>query len=156
MTDAKAERPGVEERKGALTKEQQHNLLLDGLCHGRNRTHPYTEGCAGCYKIDEAITLVGYIPGLSEFADAPAVDLRCTCPYGPDKHARNCALMVWRDRVAWKRVRAFIADELECRESSMMPPSDDDARYIASAKEALRAADQIGIYMGRQGGRSNG
>lgn len=59
-------------------------------------------------------------------------------------------------RAAWERVRNFIADELECRESSMMPPSNDDASYIESAKVALRAADQLGVHLGTQTGRSNG
>lgn len=58
-------------------------------------------------------------------------------------------------RAAWDRVRSFIADELECRESSMMPPSNDDASYIESAKAALRAADQLGVHLGAQTGRAN-
>lgn len=42
----------------------------------------------------------------------------------------------------------FIADELECRESSMMPPSNDDAAYIESAKAALRAIETIRFSLG--------
>jgi hypothetical protein len=46
------------------------------------------------------------------------------------------------------RAKNFIADELECRESSMMPPSDGDAAYIESAKAALLAIEQIETYLG--------
>jgi len=47
---------------------------------------------------------------------------------------------------ALKQVRAFIADELECRESSMMA-SDQDASYIMSAKAALQAVDELAMNL---------
>ena len=36
-------------------------------------------------------------------------------------------------------IEAFTADELDCRESSMMPPSNGDALYIDSARLVLLA-----------------
>jgi len=52
------------------------------------------------------------------------------------------------------RAESFIADELECRESSMMPPSDGDAAYIESAKAALRAIERIKDYLGAEDTRN--
>ena len=54
---------------------------------------------------------------------------------------------------AVQRVEIFISEELECRLASMLPASDTgDQGYIDSAKAALRAANQIKIHLGAQGG----
>ena len=54
---------------------------------------------------------------------------------------------------AIERVEFFISEELECRQRSLLPTSETgDQSCIDSAKAALRAANQIKIYLGAQGG----
>ena len=54
---------------------------------------------------------------------------------------------------AFECVHGFIVQELECREASMLPASDTgDEGYSDSANAALRAANQLRLYLGLEGG----
>ena len=49
---------------------------------------------------------------------------------------------------AFSCIETFVAEELECRERSMIPPFDDyETKYIDSAKAALSAVTQIKAHL---------